>query len=97
MHQCSVSVVGGPTTHAVGGTFALFVAKLLGLPLAESCCEVAASTVHHVELSVDAARHAELAAATVLDVSAMDLSALRREALESRALVSWQTPPHRLG
>jgi hypothetical protein len=95
VHHCSVSVVGGPTAHAVGSSFALFVAKLLGLPLAELRCEVAASRVHHIELSVDAGRHAALAAAALLDMSGIDLPALRREVLESRALVSWQTPANR--
>lgn len=90
VHHCSVSLVGGPTTHAVGGSFTLYLAKLLGLPLARLRCSVADTTVHHAELSLDADEHAALATAPVLDVSSDDIAALRREALDARARVEWQ-------
>jgi hypothetical protein len=92
VHHCSVSVIGGPTAHAVGGTFVLFVAKLLGLTPAELRCSVAASTVHHAELSLDAARHAALAARPVPELGPAALAALRRGALEARGRVTWQRP-----
>jgi len=92
VHHCSVSVIGGPTTHAVGGTFVLLVAKLLGLAPAELSCSVAASTVHHAELSLDADRHAALAALPVPELGPATLTALRRGALEARGRVTWQRP-----
>lgn len=93
VHHCSVSMIGTPTTHAVGGTLTLFVAKLLALPLPQLRFEVAESTVHHAELSVDAERHAALAAIPVLDLASADLAALRRQALETRASIAWQRMP----
>ena len=92
VHHCSVSVIGGPTAHGVGGTFVSFAAKLLGLPHAELQCHVGSSTVHHAELSLDAARHAAVAALPVPELTRADLPALRREALEARRGVTWQGP-----
>jgi hypothetical protein len=89
-HHCSISVVGGPTPHAVGGTFVMLVTKLLGLTDAGLQCHVAASTVHHAALSVDAERHAALAALPIPRLTPAALMALRREALEARGSVSWQ-------
>jgi hypothetical protein len=92
VHHCSISAIGGPTTHALGGTFTIYVAKLLGLPFAELRCEVAESTVHHAELSLDAAEHVALVAAPVPDVSLIDITALRREALATKAQIAWHGP-----
>lgn len=96
VHHCSISAIGGPTTHAVGGTFAIYAAKLLDFPIADLRCEVTESTVHHAELSLDAAEHAALAAAPVPDVSLIDITALRREALATRARIAWQHGPARV-
>jgi hypothetical protein len=90
VHHCSISVIGGPTAHAVGATFVMFVTKLLGLAQPELQCHVAPSTVHHAQLEVDPARHAELAALPIPELTPPALEALRREALEARGRVSWR-------
>jgi hypothetical protein len=90
VHHCSVSAMSGPTPHAVGGAFVMFVAKLLGLAQAELECFISASTVHHAELSLDAARHAALAAAPIPTLTPAALADLRRDALEARSSVNWQ-------
>jgi hypothetical protein len=92
-HHCSVSVVGAPTTHAVGGTFLLLVAKLLSLPREGLSCQITESTVHHAEVALDAARHAAIAAAPVLAPLPAELAALRREALNARASIAWDRSP----
>lgn len=68
----------------------MFVARLLGLAEAELQCHVAPSTVHHVQLSVDAARHAALAALPLPELTPAALQALRRDALEARSRITWQ-------
>lgn len=90
VHHCSISVIGGPTAHAVGGAFVMFVAKLLGLAQSGLQCHVAPSTVHHVQLELDPAAHAALAALPIPELSPAALDALRREALEARSRVTWQ-------
>jgi hypothetical protein len=90
VHHCSVSVIGGPTPHAVGGAFVMVVAKLLGLTPSELQCHIGASTVHHAALAVDAPRHAELAAQPLPELTPAALATLRREALEARNSVTWQ-------
>lgn len=92
VHHCSVSLIGAPTTHAVGGAFVMFVAKLLGLAQAGLQCHISASTVHHVELEVDATAHTALAALPLPELTPPALAALRREALEARSSVTWQRP-----
>jgi hypothetical protein len=93
VHHCSVSVVGGPTAHAVGGTFLLLVAKLLGLPRDGLSCQITDSTVHCAEMALDATRHAALSAAPVLAPRPAELAAVRREALEARASIAWNRSP----
>jgi hypothetical protein len=68
----------------------MFVAKLLGLSQAELQCHVAPCTVHHARLSLDPARHAELAALPRPELTPAALKALRREALEARGRATWQ-------
>lgn len=88
VHHWSVGAVSGPTAHALGGAFVLFVAKLLGFSPSDLRCEVAPSTVHHAEVVLDAAQHAALAAAPAREVSREELAELRREILEARLRVA---------
>lgn len=83
VHHCSVSVPGGPTTHAVGRTFVAFAAKLFGLPLDRMVFAVAPSTVHHGEVTLDAEEHAAVAAAPVPEVSASNATELKRAAMDA--------------
>jgi len=83
VHHCSVSVRGGPTTHAVGRTFVAFAAKLFGLPLDRMAFAVAPSTVHHGEVMLDADEHAAVAAAPVPEVSASNATELKRAAMDA--------------
>jgi len=89
VHHCSVSVIGGRTAHAVGGTFVIFVAKLVGLPIDKMRFEVGNTTVHHGQVSLDPAQHAELAATAVWEVAPDAVAELRRSCFEARSSVFW--------
>jgi hypothetical protein len=90
VHHCSVGATRSATAHAVGETFLLFVAKVLGLPIEKMTFEIADSTVHHAEAVVSEAEHAALAAALVVDVSMANVAELRRAAMETRDGIRWR-------
>ncbi len=90
VHHYSVSVVGGYTAHAVGETFVLFVAKLLGVPFGSLALGVGRSTVHHAEFRLSAAEQAEFAARPVPEVSPAEVTAFRQEWAEASKQLRWQ-------
>jgi hypothetical protein len=90
VHHCSVGTRGGATAHAVGSTFVVLVAKLLGLPTEKTTYQIADSTIHHAEAVVDEAEHLALAAAPVPEVSAGNVAELRRDVMEAREGVRWR-------
>jgi len=49
VHHASVSIPGHPTAHAVGDTFILLWAKLLGIEYWRLVLDVSPMTVHHAE------------------------------------------------
>ena len=90
VHHGSVGVIGGPTAHALGSTFVLFVAQRMGLPLERMRFEIAPSTVHHCEVRLTRAEHETIAGSRMRDVSVGEIDALRREAFEARSQVEWK-------
>src|SRR5262249_45910610 len=72
-HHCSVGVQRGITANAVGGTFLMYVARLLGLPIERMQFEIGKSTVHHGEVVLDAAQHEALVSARVPPVTASNV------------------------
>jgi hypothetical protein len=94
-HHCSVSVAGGITAHAIGGTFVVFVMKLMGLPIERSEFEIGASTVHHGEATLDQTEHDELVRTPTTEVSTSNVAELRHAALTAREGIRWKraVPP----
>jgi hypothetical protein len=90
VHHYSVSVAGGYTAHAVGETFVLFVAKLLGVPFGSLALGVGRSTVHHAEFRLSAAEQSEFAARPVPEVSPAEVTAFRQEWADAARHLRWQ-------
>jgi hypothetical protein len=90
VHHYSVSVAGRYTAHAVGETFTLFVAKLLGLPFEALALGVGRSTVHHAEFRLSAGEQAEFAARPVPVVSAAEVAVFRSEWVEASKRLRWE-------
>jgi hypothetical protein len=90
VHHCSVSMRGGYTANAVGGTFVVFVMKLVGMPVERAGFEIGASTVHHGEVTLDQAEHDDLVTAPTPDISASNVAEFRRAALEARNGIDWK-------
>jgi hypothetical protein len=89
VHHCSVSVPGGYTAHAVGGTFLVFVMKLVGIPIERAALGIGASTIHHGEVTLDQAEHDALASAPTPEVSASNVAEFRRESFDARSRIAW--------
>ncbi len=79
IHHLSLSIAGGYTPHAVGATFGLFAARLLGLPEERLLLGVARSTVHHLEVTLAQAEHERALAHGMAVPSSEELHALRAE------------------
>ena len=90
VHHYSVSVAGGYTAHAVGETFVLFVAKLLGVPFESLALGVGRSTVHHAEFQLSAGEQSEFTGRPVPEVSPAEVTAFRGEWVEARKHLRWQ-------
>jgi len=89
VHHCSVGATRSVTAHAVGETFVLFAATVLGLPIGKMTFRLAESTVHHGEAVVDQAGHRELVAAGPVVVTPNNVADLRRQAMEARTGIRW--------
>lgn len=90
VHHYSVSVAGGFTAHAVGETFVLFAAKLLGVPFETLALGVGRSTVHHAEFQLSPSEQTEFAGRPVPEVSLAEIEAFRKEWFEARKRLQWQ-------
>lgn len=90
VHHYSVSVAGGYTAHAVGETFVLFVARVLGVPVASLALGVGRSTVHHAEFQFTGAEQSEFAGRPVAEVSPAEVTAFRDEWVEARKQLQWR-------
>jgi len=92
VHHYSISVAGGYTAHAVGRTFAIFVAQLLGVPLDVLTLVVTESSIHHVEFTLEPSSQAEFAARPVPVVTLADVPEYRKQGMEANEKVTWQRP-----
>lgn len=90
VHHYSVSVAGTYTAHAVGETFVLFVAKILGVPFELLALSVSRSTVHHAEFRLSSPEQAAFAERPVPEISLAEITAFRRERIEVSKQLQWQ-------
>jgi hypothetical protein len=94
VHHASVSVPGRPTAHAVGETFILLWAKLLGVEYGRLALDVSPMTVHHAEFVLNEREQSELAQRPVemptaewLQVFLAECTAARQSLRRDRSLV----------
>jgi hypothetical protein len=85
VHHVSVGVAGDVTAGAVGLTFVVWLAMLVGLPVDRVVVQVGKSTVYHGEVRFTPEEHDRLANASVLVVAPAGLMALRRACLAARS------------
>jgi hypothetical protein len=97
LHQCSVSVAGDLTARAVGESFVLLMAKLIGLPLDKLRVQISRSTVHHALAILSPSEHARLASAPVFELTADNVERVRCEIRDLRANPEWRVAALRAG
>lgn len=90
VHHYSVSVDGGITAHAIGETFVLFVAKLLGVPFEKLALGVGQTTVHHAQFDLSISEQTQFAEFPVPEVSKAGVKAFLTEGMEARKHLQWQ-------
>jgi hypothetical protein len=90
VHHYSVSVAGRYTAHTVGEGFALFVAKLLGVPFEALTLEIGPSAVHHAEFHLSSAEQSRFAVSAVAKLSLAEITSFRKEWLEARKYLRWK-------
>jgi hypothetical protein len=90
VHHYSVSVAGRYTAHTVGEGFALFVAKLLGVPFEALTLEIGPSAVHHAEFHLSSAEQSRFALRAVARLSLAEIKSFRKEWLEARKYLQWK-------
>jgi hypothetical protein len=90
VHHYSVSEVGRITAAALGETYALFVAKLLGVPFEALKLEMGQSAIRHVEFILSDAEQSEFAARETLEISAAEVKAFSRECMDVREHLLWK-------
>ena len=84
IHHASISTPGQPTTHAVGETFILLWAKLLGVEYGRLALDVSPMTVHHAEFVLNEHEQSELAQRSVETPTAEWLQAFLAECATAR-------------
>jgi hypothetical protein len=89
IHHYSVSEAGRITTAALGETYTLFVAKLLGVPFGALKLEIGRYAVRHAEFILSNAEQSAFVARATPEVSAEDVKTLRRELMEARERLQW--------
>jgi hypothetical protein len=92
-----VSVAGDLTARAVGESFVLLMAKLIGLPLDKLRVQIGRSTVHHALAILSPSEHARLASAPVLELTADNVERVRCEIRDLRANPEWRAAALRAG
>jgi len=90
VHHYSVSEAGRITAAALGETFTLFVAKLLGVPFEALKLEMGQSAIRHAEFILSDAEQSEFAARATLEMSAAEVKAFSRECMEVREHLRWK-------
>jgi len=84
VHYYSVSEVGRITAAALGETYALFVAKLLGVPFEALKLEMGQSAIRHAEFILSDAEQSEFAARETLEISTAEVNAFSHECMKAR-------------
>jgi hypothetical protein len=84
VHHASVSIPGRVTAHAVGETFILLWAKLLGVKYERLALEVSPTTVHHAEFMLDENEQANFARRPVQAPTVELLQAFRSDCAAAR-------------
>jgi hypothetical protein len=84
VHHASVSLPGGVTAHAVGETFILLWARMLGVAHERLALGVSSATVHHAEFVLDEQEQADFVQRPVEAPTAESLQAFRAESLRAR-------------
>lgn len=95
VHHVSVSILGGVTTGAVGMTFVVWLAMLVGLPLDRVRLEIARSTVHHGEATLTPSEQEAAAEARAPDVTEANVAGFRKSCLEMRSQLGIAVDPPR--
>jgi hypothetical protein len=85
VHHVSVSIPGRVTAHAVGETFILLWARLLGIGYERLSIELSSATVHHAEFVLDEQEHAEFARRPVEPPTVEWLHAFQADCLSVRS------------
>ncbi|SRR6266404_5986332 len=87
----SVGVAGGYTAGAVGESFVLFIATLLGIPFEQLALSVVVkSTVHHAEFNLSEEEQAQFVGKAVQESGVADVTNFLRNVLEARKHLRWQ-------
>src|SRR5262249_14400996 len=84
VHHASVSIPGRPTAHAVGETFLLLWAKLLGVEYGRLALNMSPMTVHHAEFVLNQNEQSEFAQRPVAAATAEGLEAFLAECATAR-------------
>jgi hypothetical protein len=90
IHHYSVSEAGRITAAALGETYTLFVAKLLGVPFETLKLGMGQSGVRHAEFILSDAEQSEFAARATPEMSAAEVKAFHRECMEARERLRWK-------
>ena len=97
VHHASVSIPGGVTAHAVGATFTLLWARLLGVGYERLSLGVSPATVHHAEFELNEAEQADCVQRAVDVPTAEWIQAFRAECLMAKESLTWNpitSPPN---
>jgi hypothetical protein len=89
VHHASVSIPGRVTARAVGETFILLWAKLLGVAYQRLALEVSPTTVHHAEFVLDENEQASFAQRPVQTPTVELLQAFQSECAAARPNLRW--------
>jgi hypothetical protein len=84
VHHASVSIPGQVTTHAVGETFLLLWAKLLGVEYERLALQASAATVYHAEFALDENEQSNFARQPVVAPTVEWLQAFQAECTNAR-------------
>jgi hypothetical protein len=90
VHHASVSIPDRVTARAVGETFILLWARLLGVEYQRLALEVSPTTVHHAEFVLDENEQANFAQRPVQAPTVELLQAFQSECAAARSSLRWE-------
>jgi hypothetical protein len=89
VHHASVSIPGRVTAHAVGETFTLLWARLLGVGYERLSLQVSPTTVHHAEFVLDENEQSNFAQRPMAAPTVELLQAFQAECRGARQSLRW--------